>query len=60
MLERNVQVFADLFFCLDKLDKAVGDTIRIGVEQPYPAKILDFDQFADQFLQAGLPFQVCP
>ena len=37
VLDRYVQIFADFGLIPDQGDEAVGDAVRIGVEQPYPA-----------------------
>ncbi len=53
VLDRHVEVVADLRFASDQFDQPVADPVRIGVEQAQPAQTVDLDQRFEQVDQVG-------
>ena len=60
VLERDVEVFADLGLGCHGFDHLVGECRGVGVVEAYPPDTVDAAQAAQQFGQAALPVEVEP
>src|SRR5205085_8170485 len=58
MLQRNVNVRANLCVGSNRLQQLAGDLVGIGVEKPYPAQVSNLRQPLQQQCQAVLETQV--
>ena len=48
MLQRHVDILDDLGEVCDRVEQLGADEIRIAIEEPYPAEILDGGEFAQE------------
>src|SRR5213080_899520 len=58
MLQRNVNVRANLFVGGDGFQQLAGDLVGIGVKEAYPAQVFNLRQTLQQRCQAVLETQV--
>ena len=58
VLQRNVQVIADLFFASDRLDQFLCNFVFIAVQKAYPADSFDAAEFSEQLRQNQISVQI--
>ena len=60
MLDRNIQIVADLFFLTDSLNELIGDLLRIAVLNPDPVDARDLSQLMKQLGSIFFPYKSTP
>ena len=60
MLNRNIQIFYNLFFCCHHIEQFVCNPFRITVQHPHPMHGWNFTEGFQQLRQAGFSIQVFP
>ncbi len=51
MLNRQIEVVANLLLCCNQVEQLIGDAVRVSIEQTQPGQILDFYQFTQELRQ---------